>query len=155
MLIITALEERSVESCKGSDDMTVSRSELSTGFTDKTHGNSKVKQRKSVATEKASATFHDTVSANQNIKDMQDEGSILLLPFILHLAFMTFTAFFVMHVQVSTRVLSASPPIYWAAAHILASPNCSSRRWSYLICVYFIAYILLGSLLFSNFYPFT
>ncbi|CAN6342948.1 unnamed protein product [Urochloa humidicola] len=154
MQIITALEERSVGSCKGSDDMTVS-SELSTGFTNKTHGNSKVKQRKSVATEKASAAFHDTVSANQNIKDIQDEGSILLLPFVLHLAFMTFTAFFVMHVQVSTRFLSASPPIYWAAAHILASPNCSSRRWSYLICVYFIAYILLGSLLFSNFYPFT
>ncbi|CAN6338349.1 unnamed protein product [Urochloa humidicola] len=155
MQIITALEERSVESCKGSDDMTVSRSELSTGSTNKTHGNSKVKQRKSVATEKASATFHGTMSTNQNIREIQDEGSILLLPFILHLAFMTFTAFFVMHVQVSTRFLSASPPIYWAAAHILASPNCSSRRWSYLICVYFIAYILLGSLLFSNFYPFT
>ena len=146
-------------------------------------GNSKVKQRKSVATETASATFHDTLSANQNIKENQDEGSILLVPFILHLAFMTFTAFFVMHVQVSTcffslikacmeallihclhtnfclmkvstRFLSASPPIYWAAAHILASPNCS-KRWGYLICVYFIAYILLGSLLFSNFYPFT
>ncbi|CAL4892171.1 unnamed protein product [Urochloa decumbens] len=155
MQIITALEESSVESCKGSDDMTVSRSELSTGSTNKTQGNSKVKQRKSIATEKASATFHDTMSANQNIKEIQDEGSILLLPFVLHLAFMTFTAFFVMHVQVSTRFLSASPPIYWAAAHILASPNCSSRRWSYLICVYFIAYILLGSLLFSNFYPFT
>ena len=146
-------------------------------------GNSKVKQRKSVATETASATFHDTLSANQNIKENQDEGSILLVPFVLHLAFMTFTAFFVMHVQVSTcfsslikacmeallihclhtnfclmkvstRFLSASPPIYWAAAHILASPNCS-KRWGYLICVYFIAYILLGSLLFSNFYPFT
>ncbi|CAN6338350.1 unnamed protein product [Urochloa humidicola] len=99
MQIITALEERSVESCKGSDDMTVSRSELSTGSTNKTHGNSKVKQRKSVATEKASATFHGTMSTNQNIREIQDEGSILLLPFILHLAFMTFTAFFVMHVQ--------------------------------------------------------
>nr|CAB3462118.1 unnamed protein product [Digitaria exilis] len=57
--------------------------------------------------------------------------------------------------KVSTRFLSASPPIYWAAAHILASPNCTSKRWGYLICAYFIAYILLGSLLFSNFYPFT
>ncbi|TKW29130.1 hypothetical protein SEVIR_3G376000v4 [Setaria viridis] len=150
--IITALEERSVESCKGSDDTAVLRSEHSTGFTNKAHGNSKVKQRKSVATGTASAMFHDTMLAN---KEIQDEGSILLLPFVLHLAFMTSTAFFVMHVQVSTRFLSASPPIYWAAAHILASPNCSSKRWGYLICVYFIAYILLGSLLFSNFYPFT
>nr|CAB3465944.1 unnamed protein product [Digitaria exilis] len=112
-------------------------------------------QRKSVAMETVSATFHDAMSANQNIKEKQHEGSILLLPFILHLTFMTFTAFFVMHVQVSTRFLSAGPPIYWAAAHIFASPNCTSKRWGYLICVYFIAYILLGSLLFSNFYPFT
>jgi phosphatidylinositol glycan class V len=65
-------------------------------------GNSKVKQRKSVATETASAPFHDTLYTNQNIKENQDEGSILLVPFVLHLAFMTFTAFFVMHVQVST-----------------------------------------------------
>jgi phosphatidylinositol glycan class V len=153
--IITALEGRSLELYKRTDDMPVLRSELSAGLTNKAHGNSKVKQRKSVATETASAPFHDTLYTNQNIKENQDEGSILLVPFVLHLAFMTFTAFFVMHVQVSTRFLSASPPIYWAAAHILASPNCCSKRWGYLICVYFIAYILLGSLLFSNFYPFT
>jgi phosphatidylinositol glycan class V len=153
--IITALEGRSLELYKRTDDMPVLRSELSAGVTNKAHGNSKVKQRKSVATETASAPFHDTLYTNQNIKENQDEGSILLVPFVLHLAFMTFTAFFVMHVQVSTRFLSASPPIYWAAAHILASPNCCSKRWGYLICVYFIAYILLGSLLFSNFYPFT
>ncbi|KAF8646303.1 hypothetical protein HU200_065877 [Digitaria exilis] len=152
--ITTALEARSIESYKRSDDVTVS-SELSAGPTNKAYGNSNVKQRKSVATETVSATFHDAMSANQNIKENQHEGSILLLPFVLHLAFMTFTAFFVMHVQVSTRFLSASPPIYWAAAHILASPNCTSKRWGYLICAYFIAYILLGSLLFSNFYPFT
>jgi GPI mannosyltransferase 2 len=151
------------------------------------------KQRKPVATEMASAAFHDATPANQNIEEDQDACSIsiLLLPFVLHLAFMAFTALFVMHVQVSnmiiflvkakacvggrehcwpeyqptelafvsmqvsTRFLSASPPVYWAAAHVLASPSRASRRWGYLIFVYFIAYILLGSLLFSNFYPFT
>ncbi|KAJ1265429.1 hypothetical protein BS78_08G075900 [Paspalum vaginatum] len=153
--IITVLEERSVVSYKRSDDVTVLRSELSAGLTNKPQGNSKVKERKLVSTKIASATFHDTMSANQNNEENQHECSILLLPFILHLAFMVFTAFFVMHVQVATRFLSASPLIYWAAADILASPSCSSRRWGYLICVYFIAYILLGSLLFSNFYPFT
>ncbi|EES03089.1 GPI mannosyltransferase 2 [Sorghum bicolor] len=152
--IITALEERSVVSYRRSDDVTI-LSELSAGLTKKAQGNSTVKQRKSVAAETASATFHDTMSAKQNMEENQDACSILLLPFVLHLVFMTFTAFFVMHVQVSTRFLSASPPIYWAAAHILASPSRSSKRWGYLICVYFIAYILLGSLLFSNFYPFT
>lgn len=152
--IITALEERPVVSYRRSDDVT-SLSELSARLTKKAQGNSTVKHRKSVATDTASATFHDTMSPNQNMEENQDACSILLLPFVLHLVFMTFTAFFVMHVQVSTRFLSASPPIYWAAAHILASPSRSSKRWGYLICVYFIAYILLGSLLFSNFYPFT
>ncbi|KAJ6805440.1 GPI mannosyltransferase 2 isoform X1 [Iris pallida] len=85
----------------------------------------------------------------------QGYHSVFVLPFVLHLAFMTFTAFFVMHVQVSTRFLSASPPIYWFASYLLVSPSLTSRRISYLICVYFIAYILLGTLLFSNFYPFT
>jgi len=55
--------------------------------------------------------------------------------------------------QVATRFLSASAPLYWFAAYLMISP--SSRRWGYLIWAYCAAYILLGSLLFPNFYPFT
>ncbi|TXG68200.1 hypothetical protein EZV62_003135 [Acer yangbiense] len=80
--------------------------------------------------------------------------STSVLPFILHLGFMTATAFFVMHVQVSTRFLSASPPLYWFVSYLMISPG-TSKRWGYLIWAYCAAYILLGSLLFSNFYPFT
>uniref|UniRef100_A0A804NIH8 GPI mannosyltransferase 2 n=1 Tax=Zea mays TaxID=4577 RepID=A0A804NIH8_MAIZE len=142
--IITALEKRPVVSYRRSDDATI-LSEPPAGLTKKAQGSSKAKQRKPVATEIAPATFHDsTTPANQNIEEDQDTCSILLLPFVLHLAFMAFTALFVMHVQVSTRFLSASPPVYWAAAHVLASPSRANRRWGYLICVYFIAYILLG-----------
>ncbi|XP_023874881.1 uncharacterized protein LOC111987393 isoform X2 [Quercus suber] len=79
--------------------------------------------------------------------------SISVLPFILQLGFMAATAFFVMHVQVATRFLSASPPLYWFASHLMVHPG--SKRWAYLIWAYSAAYILLGSLLFSNFYPFT
>jgi len=57
-------------------------------------------------------------------------------------------------VQVATRFLSASPPLYWYASYVMASPGRSSR-WGYLIWGYAASYILLGSLLFSNFYPFT
>ncbi|XP_059628805.1 uncharacterized protein LOC132271444 isoform X1 [Cornus florida] len=81
-------------------------------------------------------------------------SSILLLPFVLHLGFMAATAFFVMHVQVSTRFLSASPPLYWYASYLVVSP-CNGKRWGHLIWAYCAAYILIGSLLFSNFYPFT
>ncbi|XP_022157360.1 GPI mannosyltransferase 2 isoform X2 [Momordica charantia] len=80
--------------------------------------------------------------------------SAFVLPFILHTGFMAATAFFVMHVQVATRFLSASPPLYWFASYIMVSPG-RFKRWGYVIWSYSVAYILLGSLLFSNFYPFT
>ncbi|KAI5083016.1 hypothetical protein GOP47_0002759 [Adiantum capillus-veneris] len=35
------------------------------------------------------------------------------IPFLIELGFMALVACFVMHVQVATRFLSASPPIYW------------------------------------------
>ncbi|XP_052186716.1 uncharacterized protein LOC127797663 [Diospyros lotus] len=78
----------------------------------------------------------------------------LVLPFILHLGFMAATTFFVMHVQVATRFLSASPPLYWFASYLMVSPG-TGKRWGYLIWAYCAAYIFLGSLLFANFYPFT
>lgn len=80
--------------------------------------------------------------------------SASVLPFVLHLGFMAGTAFLVMHVQVATRFLSASPPLYWFASYIMTYPA-RYLRWGYLIWAYSTAYILLGSLLFSNFYPFT
>ncbi|KAK4395856.1 GPI mannosyltransferase 2 [Sesamum angolense] len=79
---------------------------------------------------------------------------VIILPFVLHLSFMVATAVFVMHVQVATRFLSASPLLYWFASHIMGS-TVIGRRWGYLIWAYCGAYIFLGSLLFSNFYPFT
>ncbi|XP_057805055.1 uncharacterized protein LOC131020334 [Salvia miltiorrhiza] len=79
---------------------------------------------------------------------------VVILPFALHLSFMVATAFFIMHVQVSTRFLSACPLIYWFASHIM---GCSStgKRWGHFIWAYSAAYIFIGTLLFSNFYPFT
>ncbi|KAL9263819.1 GPI mannosyltransferase 2-like protein [Drosera capensis] len=79
--------------------------------------------------------------------------SVIMLPFLLHMGFMATTAFLVMHVQVATRFLSASPPLYWFASDLMGSLK--TRRWAYLIWMYTVAYSLLGSLLFSNFYPFT
>ncbi|KAF3338097.1 GPI mannosyltransferase 2 [Carex littledalei] len=114
-------------------------------------GNKMLRQRRS---ERVLEESEPTMQIS-NQKKGSRENVILFLPFILHLAFMIFTAFFVMHVQVSTRFLSASPTIYWFGSHVFASQNSSSRKWGYLIMVYFIMYFLLGSLLFSNFYPFT
>ncbi|KAD5961702.1 hypothetical protein E3N88_13175 [Mikania micrantha] len=83
--------------------------------------------------------------------DKSERFPIIIIPFVLHLGFMVATASFVMHVQVATRFLSASPLIYWFASYVLVS----HKGWGYLIWSYCAAYILIGSLLFSNFYPFT
>ncbi|CAN6696747.1 unnamed protein product [Malus baccata var. baccata] len=80
--------------------------------------------------------------------------SVAVLPCILHLGFRAATTFFVMHVQVATRFLSFSPPLYWFASYIMKSRG-TGKRWGYIVWAYSAAYILLGSLLFSNFYPFT
>ncbi|KZV21696.1 GPI mannosyltransferase 2 [Dorcoceras hygrometricum] len=79
---------------------------------------------------------------------------VVIVPFVLHLCVMVSTAFFVMHVQVATRFLSSSPVLYWFASLIMGSPG-TGKKWGYFIWSYCVAYILLGSLLFSNFYPFT
>ncbi|KAF5725513.1 hypothetical protein HS088_TW23G00236 [Tripterygium wilfordii] len=109
-----------------------------------------LRQRKQVIEE----TDPVTRSVEQRALGKPSFLSVSILPFILHLAFMAATAFFMMHVQVATRFLSASPPLYWFASYITKIAG-SGKRWGYVISVYCTAYILLGSLLFSNFYPFT
>ncbi|XP_039124292.1 GPI mannosyltransferase 2 [Dioscorea cayenensis subsp. rotundata] len=117
-------------------------------------GDSVVKQRRRENADEVQKNLKP-ISQGTIFKTNQGYYNIMVLPFILHLGFLTFTAFFVMHVQVSTRFLSASPPIYWFASYTMLSPDRNLAKWRYLISTYFIAYILLGALLFSNFYPFT
>lgn len=109
-----------------------------------------LRQRKQTLTEK------DFIGLPIENRSLAEPGylSDSVLPYVLHLGIMAATSFFIMHVQVATRFLSASPPIYWFASYLFASPV-NSKRWGYFIWVYCAAYILLGSLLFSNFYPFT
>ncbi|KAJ4824739.1 hypothetical protein Tsubulata_014998 [Turnera subulata] len=112
--------------------------------------NRQLRQRKQMKEE------DDHVSLFPQHASLEKPGylSAFIFPCTLHLGFMSATAFFIMHVQVATRFLSASPPLYWFACRVMISPH-FSRRWGHIIWAYSIAYILLGSLLFSNFYPFT
>lgn len=54
--------------------------------------------------------------------------------------------------QVSTRFLSACPPLYWYAARLDGSPAVGVRR---AVWAFFLGYTVLGVLLFPNFYPWT
>ncbi|KAL0697639.1 hypothetical protein Bca4012_053761 [Brassica carinata] len=119
-------------------------------ITSSNEGNRDIRQRK--PSRKKDVTV--TNAAEKSISpETSGYFSADVFPFVVHLGIMAATAFFIMHVQVATRFLSASPPLYWFASHLIASPKHS--KWGYLIWSYCAAYILLGSLLFSNFYPFT
>ncbi|CAA0193023.1 putative GPI mannosyltransferase 2 [Arabidopsis thaliana] len=118
--------------------------------TSTSEGNRDIRQRKPSSRKDVTVT---KVAAESNSQEKSGYFSADVFPFIVHLSFMATTALFIMHVQVATRFLSASPPLYWFASSLIGSPKHS--KWGYLIWSYCAAYILLGTLLFSNFYPFT
>ncbi|KAL4444210.1 hypothetical protein ABPG75_011947 [Micractinium tetrahymenae] len=72
-------------------------------------------------------------------------------PVIYHWALMTAVALLAMHVNVATRFLSACPPLYWAAGAVAARGGTPAR----LLWLWCFAYIVLGCILFPNFYPWT
>lgn len=67
-----------------------------------------IKQRKQERNKKDSESIQELRPLVQVLQSKQRLDSILLLPFILHLAFMTFTSLFVMHVQVIFLPLAIS-----------------------------------------------
>lgn len=69
--------------------------------------------------------------------------------YMAHWAFLAFYATFFMHVQVSTRLLSSCPPLYWWAASL-----CSAGHGR-LVWTFFLTYAALGTVLFPLFYPWT
>ena len=74
-----------------------------------------------------------------------------MVPFIFHGLFLVIYGLFFTHVQVITRLICSSTPlIYWIAA---AFPSGSGPEK--IIHWYFLSYIFLGIVLFSNFYPWT
>lgn len=91
-----------------------------------------------------------------------------IFPFVVHSAFLAIFCTFFVHIQVSTRLLASSSPIlYWLCANhfrdasingfedirdIIFLDKSEARR---LILCYFVGYALVGTILFSNFLPWT
>ncbi|CAK9165361.1 unnamed protein product [Ilex paraguariensis] len=63
-----------------------------------------------------------SISSDNEVSHRAGYLSVIIVPFVLHLGFMATTAFLVMHVQVATRFLSASPPLYWFASYLMVFP---------------------------------
>lgn len=85
------------------------------------------------------------------------------LPFILHWIVLTVIAFTILHIQVVTRFMSATPPLYWfLARRLLDKSNWMAFKLFHsipleklAILVYCLAYLLVGCLLHTNFFPWT
>ncbi|XP_063708077.1 GPI mannosyltransferase 2 isoform X2 [Culicoides brevitarsis] len=91
-----------------------------------------------------------------------------IFPFMLHGLFLTMFCILFVHIQVATRLLaSSSPLLYWYCANyfkdtginsleeirdIILLDKSEARR---LILCYFIGFALFGTILFSNFLPWT
>lgn len=74
-------------------------------------------------------------------------------PWPRYLAAQVLFALLVMHVQVLTRFVVASPMLYWIAARcvLVGQPRWLARG----VVFYFLLWGALGCLLFCNFYPWT
>lgn len=90
-------------------------------------------------------------SSNRKAQLTALQGSDAAAPYMYHWALMTAVALLAMHVNVATRFLSACPPLYWRAAELLERRGLAARA----LWLWCFIYIVLGFLLFPNFYPWT
>jgi len=85
--------------------------------------------------------------------------------YVVHSTFLTLFCLFCIHVQVTTRMLASSSPVfYWACANYFKFPlNFNKITYnlinydfkSKLVALYFFTYFIVGTALFVNFLPFT
>ncbi|XP_033246294.1 GPI mannosyltransferase 2 [Drosophila miranda] len=78
-------------------------------------------------------------------------------PFVLHAAVLTLVCTLYVHIQVSTRLLaSATPVFYWFAADYMPNTfQLSFRSKAGALFIWCLTYSLVGTVLFSNNYPWT
>ncbi len=107
--------------------------------------------RPSAAVSGSSLRRHEALQERCSAFDELAQASPEAAPLVYHWALMTAVALLAMHVNVATRFLSACPALYWAAGGVAARGG----AWARLLWLWCFVYIVLGCLLFPNFYPWT
>ncbi|EDV29460.1 uncharacterized protein TRIADDRAFT_18645, partial [Trichoplax adhaerens] len=85
-------------------------------------------------------------------------GNPAMFVYIIHVLFLTIFGLTSMHVQVITRLIaSSSPVIYWFTAYsiIQGIKHRSKDPSGRLAVIYFLTYSIIGTVVHSNFYPWT
>ncbi|KAG7399528.1 hypothetical protein PHYBOEH_008653 [Phytophthora boehmeriae] len=95
------------------------------------------------------------------IQQLHDWRGAALTPYYVHWLFLVLNALLVVHIQVTTRLLCACPPLFWHPAALVcrvstqkkASPELTT--YGRYVVGYFLLFAVLGSVLFTSFYPWT
>ncbi|CAI5729512.1 unnamed protein product [Hyaloperonospora brassicae] len=84
-----------------------------------------------------------------------------LTPYYTHWLFLVVNALLVVHIQVTTRLLCACPPLFWHPAALLCDSAEEQKAvpvlttYGRVLVRYFLLFTILGSVLFPSFYPWT
>ncbi|KAG7392083.1 hypothetical protein PHYPSEUDO_002307 [Phytophthora pseudosyringae] len=109
--------------------------------------------------------FRGSVAPGQVSLASQPQGrdwrGSALTPYYVHWLFLVVNALLVVHIQVTTRLLCACPPLFWHPAALIC--DCTVKRkaspvltsYGRLVVGYFLLFTVLGSVLFPSFYPWT
>lgn len=110
---------------------------------------------KSLATIRSTAAAAKSVAGTPALPQWATSSHTRAAPYVLHWAALVVICFTVLHVQVSTRFLCATPPLYWHAAQLLQQSLHTDRRVAWLLAAWAVGYTIVGTVLFCNFYPWT
>ncbi|KAG3115656.1 hypothetical protein PI124_g5512 [Phytophthora idaei] len=109
--------------------------------------------------------FRGTVVPGKSIVASQPQGhgwrGTALTLYYVHWLFLVVNALLVVHIQVTTRLLCACPPLFWHPAMLMCDPTVKRKAspvltsYGRLVVGYFLLFTVLGSVLFPSFYPWT
>jgi len=100
----------------------------------------------------AAPAFILSVRAVIHSLTQQQRPLSILAPFVLQMVVSIVVAALIMHVQVFTRLIGASSPLfYWYAAEVTSKKG----AFSYLVYMYFVFYTMFGTAMFCSYFPWT